>query len=167
MNPPYRQVYAACQEGDVEALQRGFPDGPLGWRSSRGESLLHWVVETPHVPVLDWLLTFPAHINEPTDTGYTPLMWACYCRQPAMVRRLLAHGANLQATDPKGKTALHYACSREWVGGVALLLEQGADPDIRDRDGLLPEDEPPLFGGSKSPALRDLLEAARQGCGLK
>jgi uncharacterized protein len=159
-------VRAACQRGDLEALQRMFPDGPTQWRSPAGSSLLHWVVQTPHAPVLDWLLTFPFDVNRPADLGLTPLMWACVYQNEAMARRLLDQGAHVQATDSKGWTALHWACSYEWMDGVALLLEQGADPDVRDRRGRLPKDH----GSVSSPhyaTLCALLEAARGGCGLK
>jgi ankyrin repeat protein len=166
MNPPYDQVRTACREGDVEALQRWFPDDPTQWRSPLGESLLHYVVQTPHLPVLDWLLTFPIDVNMPNVYGYTPLMRACCYGQEAMVRRLLDHGAHVHATDSEGWTALHNACSREWVEAVALLLEQGADPEVRNHKGRLPED---LLSVS-SPhcaTLLNLLDAARLGCGLK
>jgi uncharacterized protein len=166
MNPTYDQVYEACQQGDVAALQRLFPEDPTQWRGPGGNSLLHVVVQTPHVPVLDWLLTFPLDVNAPTPNGYTPLVWACVYRQQATARRLLAQGADVQATDSKGRTALHWTCMYGWAGGVAWLLERGADPDTRDGQGHLPED----YLSVPSPhyaTLRGLLDAARQGCGLK
>jgi hypothetical protein len=166
MNPPYEHMYTACLAGDVGALQRWFPGGPTQWRSTEGGSLLHWVAQTPHLPVLDWLLTFPMNVNAPTAHGYTPLMWACYCRQPAMVRRLLDHGADVQATDLQKQTALHYACVHTWVDGVVLLLEYGADPEARDCQGRLPEDRLAVWFPHYA-TLCDLLNAARHGCGLK
>jgi uncharacterized protein len=159
-------VNTACQQGDLEALQRGFPDGPTEWRSSHGCSLLHWVVRTPHLPVLDWLLTFPFDVNRPVDLGLTPLMWACVYQNEAMARRLLAQGTHVQATDYLGRTALHWACAYGWMDGVALLLERGTDPDARDRQGRLPEDHGSVFG-PRHATLLGLLEAARHGCGLK
>jgi ankyrin repeat protein len=114
---------------------------------------------------MDWLLTFPLDVNELADHGTTPLMWACVYRNEAMARRLLAQGADLQATDLYGRTALHWTCMYGWAGGVTWLLEQGADPDARDQYGRLPEDV-----GSSSPhraTLCALLDAARQGCGIK
>jgi ankyrin repeat protein len=166
MNPFYAHVYEACRTGDVEVFQRLFPDGPTQWRDPRGGSLLHWVVETPHLPVLDWLLTFPLNVNGPTHQGFTPLMRACVGRQEAMVRWLLDHGACVHATTRKGWTVLHFACFREWVDGVALLLKYGADPEARDEKGRLPEDEWPVDSPHRA-TLLDLLDAARHGCGLK
>jgi ankyrin repeat protein len=161
MNPSYDQVYEACQQGDVKTLQRWFPDDPTEWRSPGGLSLLHLVVETPHLPVLDWLLTFPLDVNEPA-----PLIWACGHRQEALVRRLLDHGASVHATDLEGWTVLHWACSCDWVDGVALFLEYGADPEARDRWEHLPEDHLSVNSPHHT-ALLGLLDAARPGCGLK
>jgi uncharacterized protein len=161
-----RAVYAACQEGDVEALQRWFPDGPTEWRDSTGHSLLHWVVQTPHVSVLDWLQTFSFNVDVRTDGRSTPLMGACCCGQKVMVRWLLAQGADLRATDCLGRTALHYACMYRWVDGAAWLLEQGADPEARDDEDLLPEDHWSVSSPHHA-TFCDLLDAARHGCGLK
>jgi ankyrin repeat protein len=161
-----KYVTYICQEGDVTTLQRVFSHDPTQWRSSTGESLLHMAVRVPHLPVLDWLLTFPMDVNGRSARGITPLMWACVHRQEAMVRRLLDHGADLQATDEEGRTALHWVCSHQWTDGVAWLLEQGADPDARDIWKRLPEDGLNWFKPCHTP-LRALLDAARQGCGLK
>jgi uncharacterized protein len=157
---------AACQEGNVAALQLWFPDGPTQWRSPGGSSLLHMAAHTPHLPVLDWLLTFPFDVNESTQYGATPLMWACHGCQPIMARRLLAHGAQVHVADSAGFTSLHYACSEGWIEGATLLLEYGADPEARDERGRLPEDHWPVPNPRRA-TLRALLDAARQGCGLK
>jgi ankyrin repeat protein len=162
MNPSEEQVATACQEGDVEAMQRWFPDDPTQWRSSGGSSLLHWVVQTPHLPVLDWLLTFLIDVNESNYYGTTPLMWTCLYQNEAMARRLLTQEADLQATDSRGRTALHHACAHDWVDGVVLLLQYGADPEARDNEDLLSEDH-----WSVSSPLHTLLAEARLGCGLK
>jgi uncharacterized protein len=166
MNPTYDQVHAACHTGDVEALQRLFPDGPAQWRDAGGHSALHGVAQTPHVLMLDWLLTFPMNVNESDHYSTTPLMWACYCQEEAMVRRLLDYGADLQATGPRGWTALHYACVQQWVDGAAWLLQQGADPDAQTNQGHRPEEVVSVFSPHYA-TLCALLNDARHGCGLK
>jgi ankyrin repeat protein len=158
-------VYAACREGDVEALQRLFPDNPPQWKSPEGGSLLHQVVRIPHLHVLDWLWTFSPDVNKLADYGLTPLMLACNDRQELAARWLLDHGAHTHAAPFKW-TPLHYACSREWVNGVALLLQHGADPDTRDHQNCLPED----YWSVSSPhyaTFCTLLDDARRGYGLK
>jgi ankyrin repeat protein len=147
-------------------MQRMFPDGPTEWRSPVGCSLLHWVAQTPHVRMLDWLLTFPLDVNAPTPYGTTPLMWACFSHQKAMARRLLDHGAALQATGLNGWTALHWACAHEWVDGVTWLLEQGANPDAQTDRGHRPE-EVVSMSSPHYATLCARLKAVRHDCGLK
>lgn len=48
----------------------------------------------------------------------------------ALVRSSLAHGANVNARDAKGATALMYAALYGDVEFVNLLLEKGADPNL-------------------------------------
>jgi ankyrin repeat protein len=158
-------IYAACQEGDLETLHRLFPHDPTQWRSPQEHSLLHWTLQTPHLPVLNWLLTFSVDVNAPTMNKYTPLMWTCIYQHEGMARRLLDQGAHVQTAGFLGQTALHFACSRKWVDGVILLLQHGADPEVRDARGKLPNE---LVGTHPDHAvIDDLLNAAQHGCGLK
>ena len=50
------------------------------------------------------------------------------------VRLLAAHGFDVNATQARGRTALHEAAFRGDLATVDLLLELGADPAMRDRD---------------------------------
>lgn len=54
------------------------------------------------------------------------------------VHDLFEHGADLNATDLEGNTALHYAVAGNQVATVERLLEYGANPYIRDQRALMP-----------------------------
>lgn len=68
--------------------------------------------------------------------------------QTASVRELLAWGADPDASDPNGNTALHLSLSQQNPELVALLLDNGADPDRKNNTGQTPramaEPHPPL-----------------------
>lgn len=48
----------------------------------------------------------------------------------ATIRYLLDLGADLNAVDDDGKTALHGAAFKSWTKLIDFLIEQGADPDV-------------------------------------
>jgi hypothetical protein len=59
-----------------------------------------------------------------------------------LAKQLIAHGANVNAVaTEKGDTPLHMACHSAIVTNldfIELLLEEGADPNAQDRNGLTP-----------------------------
>lgn len=56
------------------------------------------------------------------------------------LQRLLQEGAGLHSRDGGGATALHLAAIGRHEGMVKYLLQAGADPFLRDNDGLLAAD---------------------------
>ncbi|KAH6876717.1 ankyrin repeat-containing domain protein [Thelonectria olida] len=56
------------------------------------------------------------------------------------VRMLLEHGAEVDARDDKGYTALHLACFDGNMAAVQLLLERNADVNARNAENNRPED---------------------------
>ena len=54
------------------------------------------------------------------------------------VERLLTHGANVNAADDVGDTALHCVVQRGRVDVAALLLGKGADIEARNKNGYTP-----------------------------
>lgn len=71
--------------------------------------------------------------------GQTPLMVACDQNvfvSESIVKYLLEAGAQVNAQDDQGRTALMLACQSSAYGVVKLLQESGADPSLQDKRGL-------------------------------
>jgi ankyrin repeat protein len=65
------------------------------------------------------------------------LIEAVFSQDLQELKRLIASGVDVNAQDPSsGSTALMLACSYGFVDMAELLLDKGADPDIRDANGM-------------------------------
>ncbi len=75
----------------------------------------------------------PKSVNSQGPGGWTPIMLAALYGEVEDVRLLLAQGANLNAKNDGGGTALMYAI--EDVEKIRLLLDHGAEANARSGEG--------------------------------
>jgi ankyrin repeat protein len=84
-----------------------------------------------------------ADVNCTTGGGnyWTPLHLASFkAHAVPIVTWLLAHGADVAATDSFGSTPLHTACYGGCVATAKALLQHGADPRAQNHNGRTPLD---------------------------
>ncbi|APR76467.1 inversin protein alternative isoform, putative [Minicystis rosea] len=84
----------------------------------------------------------PSLVSATTADGDTLLHIACWQKKEAIVEALLARGAAVDARGCYGRTPLHYAVHEGKAASVPIvrrLVEQGADPSIRDANGFTVE----------------------------
>jgi len=82
--------------------------------------------------------------------GQTMLHLATIENDEDTVRKLVAAGADVNATDSDGLTPLHCACAFNADGRiVALLVKHGADPHARAAGGTVPLHEAARHGHPK------------------
>ena len=89
------------------------------------------------------------------DSRQTPLMGAAEAGHEGVVRRLLEHGAQINAANKYGETALTLAADGGHTAVVSALLDWGADVNVVDEFG-----DTPLLNaawGEHEDALRLLL----------
>lgn len=104
---------------------------------------LHWAAITGDIVEVRRLLAMPEPAVDARETLWgqeTALHWAAYGGHPSsavVVRELIAAGADLEAQDNAGETALREALRPDDPAYLALtaLLVAGADADARSNDG--------------------------------
>lgn len=105
-------------------------------RDANGMSALSWAVSHGHAAVVNALLESGAQVDTPA-WAEIPLLTKAVCLDSRpIVMMLLNAGVNINLRDEQnGRTALHMATQFRHIRMFTLLLENGADPDLRDDDG--------------------------------
>jgi len=95
-----------------------------------GRSPIHLAAASGDCKKLQWLIDSSLGDTELPDLrrGATPLIWATVCGHVEIIKLLLSAGANPNAIDRKGHTALHYALS-----GFANFLESWSEESNSDK----------------------------------
>ena len=104
--------------------------------NAHGETALMLAAIKGHVELARQLIAAEADVNK---TGWTPLHYAASGtseHQVAMVQLLLEHHAYIDAASPNGSTPLMLAAQYGPREVALLLLEQGADPTLKNQLGL-------------------------------
>ena len=73
----------------------------------------------------------PGLATTPDGRGDQPIHHAARNGDTEVVRRLIEHGADVNARNPRGHTVLYCAGGHGHLGTVQLLLESGSDADAR------------------------------------
>jgi len=85
---------------------------------------------------LDALVAAGADVNKPIGQAqYTPLMLTSIAGSADIAQLLIKHGANVNAKNAGGVTALMVAAANNTTRVGSLLLQSGADTSIKSEDG--------------------------------
>ncbi len=109
-------------------------------RNAQDESPLMIAALRGHVGAVRALIAREADVNK---TGWTPLHYAAtgtQPQQPEIISLLLEHHAYVDAESPNGTTPLMMAAHYGTRESVQLLLQEGADPSLKNRLGLTAAD---------------------------
>jgi len=149
----------AAVTGNIGVLERllvagADPDSA----NADGQTALMVVARAANVAAAELLLAAGARIDAREQRkGQTALMWAAAQSQPAMMEALIAHGANVDArssvyewerrvtAEPRmknvpagGFTPLLYAARQGCAACARLLVDNGAEIDLENPDGIAP-----------------------------
>ena len=151
----FQRLDDAFKQGDLEALRAAVDDPatvPNGRMSDTiGPCLVYAIYHSP-LSFIRTLLEIGADPNAPVDDGFPPLIAALTCTRDVpganrrtdvdeIVRLLLSCGADPNQRGINDYTPLHMAVAERNALAVQILLDGGADPELRTR---IDECETPL-----------------------
>ena len=145
MNPAL-EITDAAQAGDTERITALLAtDGDLvNAYNADGWTPLHLAVFYGHLEAATLLLARGAdvHARSRNALANQPLHAAAAegsgARRPAVVALLLEHGADVNARQHGGWTALHAAAQSGDMETTRVLVEHGADVNLRNDAGVSP-----------------------------
>ena len=142
-----KRIPPNLEELITTALINGHPavvEALVEWNGSPGivNAALRSAVVFKQIPLARKLIAMGGNANERMPHGQTILMVACKNQDLEMVRLLLDHGADVNATHEKGGTALESALVQENAMPnfelVELLVQRGADVNAKGSLSLTP-----------------------------
>jgi N-acyl-D-amino-acid deacylase len=134
--PSGKELLDALKRGDSVAVNRLVRSGaPVNVTDEYGSSALMYAAIYSDAATLKLLLSRGADPNHADQAGATALMWSV--SDAAKVRLLVARSANVNAVSTlTGRTPLFIAAGLPGAANVVkLLLDKGADPKVRDKEG--------------------------------
>jgi uncharacterized protein len=102
-------------------------------RSAKDESALMLAAIKGELHLCEQLIARGADVNKP---DWTPLHYAASAGHTAVLTLLLAHYAYIDAESPNGSTPLMMAARYGSSEAVKVLLQAGADPRLKNANGL-------------------------------
>jgi uncharacterized protein len=143
----FQQLHDAFRRGDLDALRTAVDDPRLvpngRMPDGIGSCLVYAIYHSP-LAFVRTLLEHGADPNAPADDGFPPLIAALTCTREIpgasmrtdideLLRLLLAFGADPNQRGINDYTPLHMAVAERSMLAAHILLESGADPDVRTR----------------------------------
>ena len=145
---PAASVHTCIKDGDLltlrnrleQALHIAGPAAVFSERDTKGETVLHAAAVAGRVEVAELLMELGgADFMNIRSANFedTPLHFACMEENGEVAKLLVKYGADVNAVNSNGKSALHYAC-RFSFDLVKFLIEHGANFLLVTHEGRSP-----------------------------
>jgi len=132
-------LHYACARGHADVARLLLEYGSDCTAYLTGYSPIELSARSGSLQVIEHLLHFGADIEETGAGKRPPLVSAVASMQLECVKVLLDRGADINARDVRGNTALHEAAKlKEPVDMIFMLLRRGAETQIRNFDEKTP-----------------------------
>eukprot|EP01041_Mallomonas_annulata_P008100 gene8100-16619_t len=139
-------LHFACSKGLSDLVRLLIQKGAdIHIKNKNGETPLHRCCYGSHgnrTLIITTLISAGSQLSIVDKSGVSPLTVACMNGRRAAVRLLLASSPGstrlISNRSPDKRTPLHWACRHGWVDVAGILLNLGADVDVKDKNGCKP-----------------------------
>lgn len=131
-----QDIFDVARNGTVEEMKKLYTDTPevIDQKNEYGYTPFLLACYNGNAAIVQYLVDKVADVNGVSKYG-TPLMAAVYKRDEKIVSILLKHGVDVNKTDAKGTTALHYAMLFNNTSIAKKLINAGAKANLKDNTG--------------------------------
>jgi ankyrin repeat protein len=134
-----KAFHRSAQLGSLNIAEYLIEQGvPINEKDSTGTTALISAVKNGHPEIVQLLLAKGADPNIQEDGGLkaTALMQAASSNNVSITSNLINRGANVDATDVNGDTAINWATFNGNVDVMKLLVQNGVDLEIKSKHGM-------------------------------
>ncbi|KAE8123785.1 hypothetical protein FH972_018714 [Carpinus fangiana] len=131
------QVWGCVRANDKKAVYHHIVSSDADVNAIHGQALLGNSSDKPSSSNTNSKRKSEDQLTERLEDCYL-LHLACQTGDIGMVELLLQYGADINASDSRGRTPLHYCIINGRSAIVKMLLTRGADPRAIDREGNTP-----------------------------
>lgn len=130
---PWNTLLTAVRKGDVTSLKAAKIQDLHDWRAlDNCATLLMFACDQGQREIVDYLLEKGIGVLTTDEEGNTALHRAAKNKQVHLFKTLCSWGIDVNAINNIGQTALHIACRAGDATAVNILLNEMADPWLRD-----------------------------------
>ncbi|MDP0561885.1 MAG: ankyrin repeat domain-containing protein [Candidatus Endonucleobacter sp. (ex Gigantidas childressi)] len=130
-------LHLACKKDDNSIFDMLLEYGAnVNAKNNRNQGVLHIAVGSHMLENTRALLNKGADVNQTNTDEETPIFLTILHND--MLSILLQNNANVNHTDKKGNTVLHYAVINGSISTVSILLESGAAINLKGYQGCTP-----------------------------
>ena len=104
------------------------------------DSILSYAIECQNYSACEILIKYQADVNLTNNFKCTPLMTSTCYKDVKYLKLLISNKAKINAQDESGDTALTYAIFEDNHLAKDILLQAGANPNLKNIENKLPFD---------------------------